>query len=219
MNEIITINTTMLDVTLLEANIGQVEGLPANPRTISSEKFNELKQSISENPEMLGLRECIVFPFDGKYIVIGGNQRFQALQELGYKSVPCKVLPADTSIHTLKAITVKDNYGYGKWDNEALVDEWLDIVEELQMSDILGMTNEELSEYMEDKEAEEEAEPGGASVEAIGAANEVLRFGKFHIEMSEDEYVWLRDTLQDYQRVNGNSYGFVNYLREKYEGQ
>ena len=37
----------------LELNDGQLQGVPKNPRFIKDEKFEDLKQSIRESPEIL----------------------------------------------------------------------------------------------------------------------------------------------------------------------
>lgn len=116
--------TQDIDIRLLCRNTGQIEGLPKNPRFIRDEKFELLKKSIQENPEMLGLRELLVYPVGERYVVIGGNMRLEACKALGYKSVPCKVLDAATTVEQLKAYTVKDNAGFGEWDWDMLANEW-----------------------------------------------------------------------------------------------
>ena len=117
-----------IDIRLLCRNTGQIEGLPKNPRFIRDETFELLKKSIQENPEMLSLRELLVYPLKGEigttYVVIGGNMRLEACKALGYKTVPCKVLDADTTVEQLKAYTVKDNAGFGEWDWDMLANEW-----------------------------------------------------------------------------------------------
>lgn len=45
----------------LHANKGQVEGLPANPCQIRGEKFRKLVRSLKDDPEMMGIRELIVY--------------------------------------------------------------------------------------------------------------------------------------------------------------
>ncbi|MDR1022885.1 MAG: DNA modification methylase [Prevotellaceae bacterium] len=95
-----------------------------NPRFIRDERYSKLKRSIEENPEMLALRECLVFPHGGKYVIIGGNMRYQALKELGYTETVCKIIPPETPVEALKAYTIKDNAGFGEWDFDALANEW-----------------------------------------------------------------------------------------------
>lgn len=98
-----------IKLSLIETNKGQIEGLPKNPRFIKDEKFKKLVKSIEENPEMLELRELLVYPHEGKYVIIGGNMRYRAMQELGYKEAFCKIIPEKATIEQLKAYTIKGN--------------------------------------------------------------------------------------------------------------
>lgn len=105
-------------------NTGQVPGLPANPRFIRDERFAKLKQSILDDPEFLNLRELVVIPYAGAYVIVGGNMRFKACIDVGIKELPCKIIPADTTIEKLKAFLIKDNIGYGSNDWDMLANEW-----------------------------------------------------------------------------------------------
>ena len=118
------VQSQLLPLADIEVNKGQIQGLPANPRFIRDDKFKKLKASIQESPDMLALRELLVFQHGKKYVIIGGNMRYRALKELGYKETVCKIVPADTDIEQLKAITIKDNAGFGDWDVEQLANEW-----------------------------------------------------------------------------------------------
>lgn len=118
------VKTQDISIKLIEANKGQIEGLPKNPRLIKDHKFEKLVKSIEENPEMLNMRELLVYPHGGKFIVIGGNMRLEALKKLGYKSAPCKVIPESATVEQLRAYTIKDNNGYGEWDFDLLAGEW-----------------------------------------------------------------------------------------------
>lgn len=120
------VQSVMLPLSKIEANRGQIAGLPKNPRFIRDEKFEKLKHSIEEDPEMTALRELLVIEHDGKYVIIGGNMRYRAMQDLGIKEAPCKVIPADTDVEKLKAYTIKDNAGFGEWDWDDLANEWHD---------------------------------------------------------------------------------------------
>lgn len=119
-----------LSVDLLEINEGQLYGLPKNPRWIRDARYNALKRSIEDAPEMLDLRELLVYPLDdvegkkGKYIIIGGNMRFRACTELGYKEIPCKVLDIETPVKKLREYVIKDNEAFGQNDFDLLANEW-----------------------------------------------------------------------------------------------
>lgn len=108
----------------LEVNRGQIDGLPKNPRTIKDERFEALKKSIEDAPEMLNLRELLVYPHNGKYVIIGGNMRLKACKDLGYKELPCKVIDENTPVEKLREYTIKDNIGFGADDWGALFEDW-----------------------------------------------------------------------------------------------
>lgn len=113
-----------ISLSKLKGNSGQIEGLPKNPRLIKDDRFKKLVKSIEDDPEMLSLRELIVYPFEDKFIVIAGNMRLKAMQELKHKTAPCKVLDVDTPPEKLRAYTVKDNISFGQDDMEILGNEW-----------------------------------------------------------------------------------------------
>ena len=125
MTDIELLQSVKLKLSAIEPNKGQIEGLPKNPRFIKDEKFKKLVKSIEEHPDMMAMRELLVYPLDnGKHIIIGGNMRYRAMKELGIKEAPCKVIPQDTTIEQLQAYTLKDNSGYGEWDFVLLSKEW-----------------------------------------------------------------------------------------------
>lgn len=113
-----------LSINVIEPNSGQIDGLPSNPRKISRKRLDALKRSIQDAPEMLGLRELIVYPHNGKFVVIGGNMRYKACKSLGFKFLPCKVLPVETPVAKLQEYTIKDNIGFGDDDKNKLQSEW-----------------------------------------------------------------------------------------------
>lgn len=122
-----SMETRMLPITQVFPNIGQVKGLPKNPRFIRDEKYKKLVQSIKDDPEMLELRELIVYDTDDPslgYVVAGGNMRYRAMKELGFKEVPCKVLHTGFPIDKLRRIVLKDNSSFGETDFQLLIDEW-----------------------------------------------------------------------------------------------
>lgn len=108
----------------LQVNNGCIPGLPKNPRFIKDHRFKQLVKSIEDDPEMLSLRELIVYPFKGKFVIICGNMRYRAMIELGYKEAPCKVLPQEVTVDKLRAYTIKDNVEKGNWNEDELSNEW-----------------------------------------------------------------------------------------------
>ena len=96
--------------------ITDVKPNPKNPRVIKDGKFQKLVKSIQEFPDMLNKRPLIVFTdVDNKYVVLGGNMRLKALNELKFKEIP--VIIADEWTEEQKAeFLIKDNVGFGEWD-------------------------------------------------------------------------------------------------------
>ena len=113
-----------IPVSKLELNKGQLEGLPKNPRFFRNERYEMMRKSIEDSPEMLTLRELIVYPTDDKFVVVCGNLRLRACRELGYEELPCKVLPADTPAVKLREYAMKDNIAFGENDMEIMENEW-----------------------------------------------------------------------------------------------
>ena len=104
--------------------ISDVKPNPKNPRVIKDDKFKKLVKSIQEFPDMLNKRPLIVFTdVDGKYVVLGGNMRLKALNELKFKEIP--VIIADEWTEEQKhEFLIKDNVGFGEWDWDSLANEW-----------------------------------------------------------------------------------------------
>lgn len=116
---------TMLPMSAIEINNGQLKGLPKNPRLVKNAKYDKLKESITNYPEMLSWRSLLVYPLDnGKYIIVGGNMRYRAMKELGHNEAPVFIIPKETSIEKIKAYTILDNNGFGEWDWDLLANEW-----------------------------------------------------------------------------------------------
>lgn len=114
----------------LHLNTGQIKDVPKNPRFIKDERYEALKKSIEDDPEMLQLRELVAYDNNGELVVILGNMRYRAMKELGYKDAPVKVLPAETDAKKLRAYIQKDNIAFGQNDWDLLGNEW--DIEELQ---------------------------------------------------------------------------------------
>jgi hypothetical protein len=116
---------TNIAVSLLDFNRGQLKGLPKNPRFFRDYRYEAMKRSIEESPEMLQLREIIVYPYpEGRYVVVCGNLRFRACKELGYTELPCKVLDVDTDVRKLREYATKDNVNFGENDLDAMTNDW-----------------------------------------------------------------------------------------------
>lgn len=104
--------------------ISQIKSNPKNPRTIKDEKFEKLKKSIQDFPDMLNKRPLVCFTDkDGKYVVLGGNMRLKAAKDLGLKEMPIILADEWTEEQKIEFL-IKDNVGYGEWDWQQLSTDW-----------------------------------------------------------------------------------------------
>lgn len=152
------LETKQIALSDLTDNKGQIDGIPKNPRFIKDYKYQRLVKSIEDNPEFLGARELIVHEHNGKFVVLCGNMRYRAAKELGFDSIPCKVIPIHFSIEQIKAIIIKDNISFGEDDFDALANEWdaldladwgLDIPQIIQDVDYSILDDEDVSEQLD----------------------------------------------------------------------
>ena len=104
-------------------NIKDIKTNPDNPRIIKDDKFKKLVQSIKDFPKMMELRPIIV---DENNVIQGGNMRYKALQELGYKDIPDEWVKQgnDLTPEQWQEFVIKDNVGFGEWEYGMLANDW-----------------------------------------------------------------------------------------------
>jgi len=93
---------------------------PNNPRIIKDESYKKLLKSLKEFPEMLELREIVI---DENNMILGGNMRYIALQELNETECIAKQVTGLTEDQK-KEFIVKDNIPFGDWNWDSLANEW-----------------------------------------------------------------------------------------------
>lgn len=103
--------------------VSEIKELSNNPRTISKEDFDRLKDSIIDNPEYFEGRPLILSDRTGELVVLAGNQRLRAAKAVGLKEVPTIVLPNLTE-EKEKEIIIRDNVSNGRWDMELLANDF-----------------------------------------------------------------------------------------------
>ena len=116
-----------IELSLLDFNTGQIPGLPANPRAWTDREIKKLAKSMKSTPELAEARGCIVVPYGGRYVVLGGNLRLSGAKYLKWRDIMCAVLPAETTPAKLKEVVLKDNSSFGSWDLGMLRAEWSDV--------------------------------------------------------------------------------------------
>lgn len=213
----------------IHPNKGQIQGVPKNPRFIRDGKYALLKRSIEEDPEMMGLREILLYRNNGELVIIGGNMRFRALKELGYTEVAVKIIKDGTPPEKLRRIVLKDNSGFGEWDFEGLANEWdaADIVASAidipQMDDV----------KMEEEDAEEDNYPVDDNIpeKPTSEAGDIYALGNHRLmcgdsTRSEDVEALMGGQLADvlvtdppYNVDYGDARNRSNKIREKKHGE
>lgn len=119
-----TTATAKQEVKAVVVPLSSIKPNPSNPRTLRDEKFLKLRKSLEDFPDMLNYRAIVaVTDTDGKYMVLGGNMRLRALQDLKVKDVPVMLADHWTEEQRREFI-IKDNVGFGEWDWDALANEW-----------------------------------------------------------------------------------------------
>jgi DNA modification methylase len=107
-----------------KVKISAIKANSKNPRVIKDDKFKKLVKSIQDFPEMLEKRPLVCFTdVDGKFVVLGGNMRLKAAQEVGLKELPI-VLADDWTQEQRDEFLIKDNVGFGEWDWDMLANEY-----------------------------------------------------------------------------------------------
>jgi site-specific DNA-methyltransferase (adenine-specific) len=118
------IQIQFVPIELLEYNEGQIPGVPENPRTREDAKQRNLEKSIEELPEMTIARAALCFPYNGRYVVIGGNRRLEAQRALKRKEVPIIALPENTPVEKLRRMALLYNESTGQTDWAKIAKDW-----------------------------------------------------------------------------------------------
>jgi DNA modification methylase len=104
---------------MIKVKVAAIKSNPKNPRLIKDDKFKKLVKSIKEFPEMETVRPIVV---NKDMVILGGNMRYKAMIECGYKEVNVEVV--DWSEQKQNEFIIKDNVGFGDNDWDMLANEW-----------------------------------------------------------------------------------------------
>lgn len=120
--------------------ISELKNWESNPRVISEESYEELKESIGS----LGNFEPLVINIDGT--VLAGNQRLRVAKERGDKEVEVSVPERELTEQEIKKIGIISNRHSGEWDMDKLANEFEDVLGELGFDDLLPEVELEVKE-------------------------------------------------------------------------
>jgi len=131
--------------------ISKLKFYEKNPRKISKNQLDNLSKSIKDFEKMLTIRKIVI---DENNVIIGGNQRVKALQQLGYTKIPDEWIDKRTDLteEEKKEFLIKDNSPQGisgEWDLD-LLSEWdFDKIEDWGV-DLTIYNQDEFNEKKED---------------------------------------------------------------------
>lgn len=145
--------------------LSEMKKLDGNPRKITQEQLDTLKQSIEKNKDYFEARPLILSNRTGELVIIAGNQRYEACKQLGIEECPTVLLEGLTEERE-KEIIIRDNVSNGEWDEELLQDwnvedlaDWGVDVSEMKFFE------EPVNEAKEDDFSEEEASQAESRVQ------------------------------------------------------
>lgn len=143
---------------------------PDNPRTISKDKFEKLKENIVKFPKMLELRPIV---YNKKFIALGGNMRLKAIKELQSEN---KLKVKESYFKKAETLTeqeqkdfiILDNQEFGDWDMDLLANSW-DMTELLDLGfdekDLIGLT---FGDSKTEEELDDAPEPKKTAISKLG---------------------------------------------------
>ena len=211
-----------------------------NPRTISDYKFRKLVDSILSLPKMLDIRPVVV---DADMTALGGNMRVRALSVINempedeikerletlrnyqdktdeekeallsfwsaWKNKPtvpvikASLLTKDEE----KEFIVKDNVAFGEWDMDALANVW--------DSELLNEWGIDCPDWNYKSDNADSA-PLTEGDEKTETAKEIhsIHVKNLYIQMSQEEYDRLYDSVKRYSDDKGMSFGYIAHLLE-----
>lgn len=146
----------------------------ANPRLIAADRYRSLVKSLRECPEMMDARPLIALP-DGR--VICGNMRLRAVRELRWDTVQTVTVDLDET--TARQWMLRDNAGYGEWDDTALAEMLFGLMDQGADLELTGLSPEELGRLLNDAGGQDvQVEPEDASQDTCMACGQPIKGGR-----------------------------------------
>lgn len=145
--------------------LSEIKPNPNNPRLIKDEKFSKLVESLRSFPEMANVRPIVV---NTDMVILGGNMRYKAMKEAGWKQVPVEVVdwPEDKQ----REFIIKDNVGFGEWDWNDLANNW-----DAEQLEEWGMTIPNWSAGIDENNMNEDALDLTEEFDPIGISKGLVR--------------------------------------------
>lgn len=165
----------------LVLNSGQLQWLPANPRTWRQEDINKTKKSLQTDPDFLEEHPVLLVQHGKKFVVFAGNLRTTAAKELKWETIEAVLYTPETDEDktTILRRSLLDNGQFGSWDYDALANEW----HEFQLTDFgipawdAAKDEEESPQQVEEDDFNEETD----AVETRCKAGDIWQLGEHRL--------------------------------------
>jgi DNA modification methylase len=174
---------------MAKLSVNKIKLNPDNPRFIKDDKYKSLVKSLQEFPEMADVREVVV---NSDYMILGGNMRYRAMKEAGWKEIPVRVV--DWSEEKQREFIIKDNSNFGEWDWDILANEWSE--EDLENWGVDLPTNWNTGEVVEDEPPELSDEP------AVSKLGEVYQLGRHRLMCGDSTKIEDVEKLMDGKKAD-----------------
>jgi ParB-like chromosome segregation protein Spo0J len=136
--------------------VEQLQPAEWNPRTIDDKRFKQLVQSLRADPGFLWGRPILA---NKRGIIYAGNMRYRAAVVIGWTEVPARI--SNISDQQAKERALRDNNGFGDWQDQELAEMLLELKQEGSDLSSLGFKDRQLNDLLmlvqDTPEDEEEA--------------------------------------------------------------
>ena len=123
--------------------LAELHPIEWNPRTIRTDRFQNLCQSVQADPEFLRLRPVLA-QSDGA--IYAGNMRYRAAAHLKLKDIWAVI--EDVPGKLAKERALKDNQQWGEWQEDQLSELLADLHDQGSALDILGFEDNDISRLL-----------------------------------------------------------------------
>lgn len=163
-----------VSVEVVDLDIEQLEADPANPNELDAETRSALIRDIEENGFVQPL---VVRPHQNRWLIIDGQHRWEALRELGHKTVPCVIDDADVDEARMRLLTL--NRLRGSFDVAKLSDTLAELASEMDEDELrerLALNEDEYEAILAMEVPEEDEEAAERLSDALTEMPEEFRW-------------------------------------------
>lgn len=168
----------------------EIKSNPNNPRIIKDDKFKKLVKSLQDFPEMAEVRPVVI---NEENVILGGNMRFKAMVEAGWKEVPVTQVKGWTKDQEREFI-IKDNVSGGEWDWDLLANEW-----DVEQLDEWGL---DVPDFVGDVEVEEDEAPEVSSEPPVSQLGSIYQLGRHRVMCGDSTSLTDAEILMNNQRAS-----------------